>query len=311
VRDASVTVEMTLRMHRPSPDRGAVWITAIDPTEDELRRLEVDAGFDREALRHALDRNERPRVRIMGETTFVLLRLPRVEAQMDIVFSTVPLGFLLGPTCGLTICVRDESVVRELAAYAEAEANHDPRHRVVLRGLELTAESFLRQLDRIGVAVDAVERRLQRSLENREVLELLTYQRSLVHFTGVLDAMHLLLERMQKMPELEVGAKNEGWLEDIRVEFHQALDTSVMSRDVLSEMMDAFASIISNNLNVVMKFLVAVTVVLTFPVMLASFYGMNVKLPGQGSPYAFAGTIAVSAAMSVAVAWYFRRRQWL
>ena len=140
---------------------------------------------------------------------------------------------------------------------------------------------------------------------------LLRYQKSLVHFVAALDATRVMLERLQKMPAFQLEPEEAEWLDDIRVEFQQALETATISTNVLSELMDAFASIISNNLNVVMKFLASVTVILTLPVTIASFYGMNVDLPGQRSPYAFGWMVAVSLLVSLVVAVIFRRRRWV
>jgi len=120
-----------------------------------------------------------------------------------------------------------------------------------------------------------------------------------------------MLERLGKAPELHLTPEDEDWLGDVVVEFRQALEASNLQRNLMSEMMDAFASIISNNLNVVMKFLASVTVILTLPMVVASFYGMNVSLPGQHRPSAFFGILVVSCVLVVAVAAYFRRRNWL
>jgi magnesium transporter len=320
---------MTLLTHGVPPEPGAPpdataahawatrctqWVTAIDPTAEDLVRLR-EMGFDADALVHALDPHERPRVRTSrddAQDLFVVLRAPWFAGvHADVPFVTVPIGLVVRSGCGLTICTRDLELVRTLAARIDAGPRRDLRAAVVLHALELVAESFLEHLDRINGTVDLVEDQLQSSLENRQLFELLKYQKSLVYFTSALEAMQHVVERLEHAIAPRLAADDLAELEDIRIELRQALDVSTTSRNVMSEMMDAFASIISNNLNVVMKFLAATTVVLTFPVTVASFYGMNVSIPGAHHPNAFAWSLAVSLVISVAVAAYFRRRGWL
>jgi magnesium transporter len=307
---------MPLALHGTVPglpgESRPLWITAIAPTALELTRLSDEFGFDIEVLEHVLDPHERPRVRERGRTVLVVLRMPVFEGDgASVPYRTTPLGIVLGPSCGLTLCARESELTRRLGEYAEREVTHDVRHRMLLQAMELTGDAFLGSLDAVNGAVDAIEDRLQRSLENREVLQLLRYQKSLVDFAMALDGMHLLLQRFQGFEAFQVADEDRGWLEDVLVEFRQALDVSTMSRDVLSETMDAFATIISNNLNVVMKFLAAIAVILTFPVTLASFYGMNIPLPGQHSPHAFTWSVVASVAVGVLIAAYFRARRWL
>lgn len=276
--------------------------------------MHEEFGFDSELLDHALDPHERPRISQIkaSKLTFVVLRIPWGERpDADVPYTTVPVGLVLGGTPNLVICARDAPLVLELAKFADLPSETGGFQRTLLRALELTAEAYLKNLDAIAEEVDKVEAQLQRSFENREVLQLLRYQKSLVFFTSALEAMHRMLERLDRLPALRVSVEDEAWLEEVKVEFQQALDTSVMSRDVLSEMMDAFASIISNNLNFVMKFLAAAAMVLAVPTMVASVYGMNVPLPGQGAPQVFWAIMFGSVLLSAIAAAYFRWRRWI
>lgn len=303
---------MTLIVHTARDRERPLWVTAITPTADELERLRAEFGFSAELIDHALDPNERARVRTLSGTTFMVLRIPWFEGdKAPVPYTTVPVALHLGGPTGLTLSGCDSPIVRELARTIDAKANEPLLPLVVLRLLELSAEAYLDKLEQINAAVDTLEERLQRSLENREVLDLLRYQKSLVYFTTALDAMTLMSERIEKLPELALSPKDKLWLEDVRIELHQAFDTSMTSRNVMSEMMDAFASIISNNLNVVMKFLAGMTVILTLPSTIASFYGMNVHLPGADHPAAFLAIVLASSTVSILLVVYFRRRGWI
>jgi magnesium transporter len=284
------------------------WRALISPTAQELRRAASDLDCSLATLEHALDPNERPRVQRDARSLLVIVPAPSAIEARSPAATTVPIGIVLTPNEGIVICRRDSPLVRAILAAVDGP-NDDP-HRAVIRALDIVAGAFLGVLQRIDEITDGLENRLRASLENREVLELLRYQKKLVHLAAVLDAMHVSVEKLAALPEFGAPALASD-LEDVRVEVRQAFETSCVQRDVMSEMMDAFASIISNNLNVVMKFLAAATVILTFPITVASFYGMNVPLPGQRSPYAFAYVVALSVVLATAVAGYFWRRRWV
>jgi magnesium transporter len=192
-----------------------------------------------------------------------------------------------------------------------ADVGSWPRQRLLLHTLRLTADAYLRDLAAINRSVDGLEERLRGALENEVVLEILKYQKSLVYFTTALQSLEQLAERLRDNDVLGI-AKDEGLtVDDVLIEIRQALEVATVSRDILSEMMDAFASIISNNLNVVMKFMAALAVILSLPVVVASFYGMNVRLPLAAHPQAFWLLVAVSALLAAAVGALFAKRRWL
>ncbi len=294
---------------RALPDLdGSAFRALVDPTPDDVRRTAAELGFSRATLEHALDPNERPRVQRDANFLLVIVRAPLTVQGKPPHDTTVPIGILLTRRAGMVISRQDSPVLRKIVA-AASEERREPRN-VVVHALDIVAGAFLSVLAEIDRITDELEGRLRESLENREVLELLRYQKKLVHIAAVLDPLHVAVEKLATMPEFR-APRIAAELEEVRVEVRQALETSRVQRDVMSEMMDAFASIISNNLNVVMKFLAAATVILTFPVTVASFYGMNVGLPGQHSPYAFVGSLIISLALAVMVAAYFRRRRWI
>ena len=179
-------------------------------------------------------------------------------------------------------------------------------NRFVLHAMHVTAQRYLYHLGEINKAVDALEDRLQASLRNREVLELLKRQKSLVYFTTALKSNEFMLERLQRSQLFQAYPEDQELLEDVLTEVRQAIEMTTISGNILSQMMDAFASIISNNLNVVMKFLASVTIILALPMLVASVYGMNIALPLQGHPAALLivlGTSLFAAVVVVIVFW--------
>jgi magnesium transporter len=163
----------------------------------------------------------------------------------------------------------------------------------------------------IDSAAERLEDRLGRSLRNEEVLGLLGYQKSLTHFATAMRANEIVVDRLRKLPAFEWSAAEHELLEDVLVEVRQAIEMVEIADNILAQMMDAFASIVSNNLNSVMKMLTVVTILLAVPTLIASLYGMNVGLPGAHSRYAFAGITALCVLLGAGLVVLFKRRNWL
>ena len=296
------------KVEKLSPD---VWVHAVDPQPDEVLRLERELGVPHDFMTAALDVDERPRTDREDDTRVVLLRVPRFHGlSADIPFTTIPLAIILTDHVVITVCSMESDVVQDfvsgrVSGWATAE-----RDRFLLQIFLRTAAKYLLHLREIDRRVDELEDRLQASMRNRELLGLLKYQKSLTYFTTALRSNELMMERLRTNWPLAAQPDNAELLQDVLTENRQAIEMVSISSNILSQMMDAFASIISNNLNVVMKFLTSATIILMLPTLVASFYGMNVALPLQDSPYAFALTLALSLALSVVVILVFLKKDW-
>lgn len=287
------------------------WVHAVTPGAEELARLEA-LGLPADFLTHALDLDERPRTERDEGNLLVILRFPFAQpAGADLPFVTVPLSIILTGQFIVTLSPLATGVMHKFLSGHVRGLSTGKKTRFVLHLLWHIANEYLTCLRDINTAVDAIEDRLQRSLRNKEVLELLRYQKSLVYFTTALKSNELVLERLQKGQLLQHYPEDEELLDDVLTEVRQAIEMTSISEDILSQMMDAFASIISNNLNVVMKFLASVTIVLSPPTLIASFYGMNVNLPGNEHPLAFALIVLASVLVSGLVVIIFWKRDWL
>lgn len=286
------------------------WVHVVDPGPDEAARLHKELGVPEELLRHALDLDEVARIDKANGASLIVLRVPRSRGVgQELPYRAAPLGVVLVEGLLVTIVPVETEVIRDLLAVPDLDpSNH---HRFLLQLVLCTADRFLTALREIDRDVGALEDELQASLRNQEVLELLKYQKSLVHFTAALMSNRIMLERFQKDPRFHISPEDHDLLEDALVEIHQVIEMASISENVLSQMMDAFASIISNNLNVVMKVMTALAMILVFPTMVASFYGMNVRLPLQEHPQAFVFTILLSVVISAAVAAIFLKKRWL
>ncbi len=282
----------------------------LDPQEREWAELCSNSALPAEFVRHSLDPDERTRFHATDSAMLLVLRVPTKIVDSGLPFATAPLGLIMANGSCFVVSAVESSVLSDLRALAP-DVSSWPRPLLILHTLRLTADSYLRDLATINRAVDALEERLRGALENAVVLEILKYQKSLVYFTTALQSLEQLTERLQADnvcgPAQDAGQK----MEDVLIEIRQAREVATVSRDILSEMMDAFASIISNNLNIVMKFMAAAAVILSLPVVVASFYGMNVRLPFANHPNAFWLLLAVSSLMAAAVGALLARRRWL
>ena len=256
--------------------------------------------------------DERARIEREDGNILIVVRLPSAEAPTaDVPFTTHAVGIVLAGQYILTISKRDNEILQELARGRVKDLSTAKRNRFILRFLLNTASKYLSYLREINRSVDHLEDQLQMSLRNRELLGLLKYQKSLVYFTTALKSNELMMERLQRSQHFAAYPDDTDLLEDVLTENQQAIEMTNIASNILSSMMDAFASIISNNMNTVMKFLASMTIVLTLPVLVASLFGMNVPLPFQDQPFAFGVILLVSMGLAAVVARFFLKRDWM
>jgi len=292
-----------------SPTNGC-WIKAIDPNQEEIEKLE-NWGIEPELITYSLDQDEMARVERDEGYTLILLRIPHFQGEThDIPYNTVPMGIIIKDNLIATICRYESHITHMLTNGKYRGFKTAKRYRFVLYVLLETATRYLTFLREINKAVDQVEDQLQKSTRNREVLELLKYQKSLVYFTTALHSNEVMMERLQRMRMFNQYDEDEELLEDVITENQQAIQVTNINAEILSGLMDAFASIISNNLNVVMKALAAITIVINVPAFVAAFYGMNVTLPGENHPLAFLTVFGISIVLSGFAALVFYKRDW-
>jgi magnesium transporter len=292
----------------PDPVVGS-WLNVTNPTPEEIARL-IELGIPHDYITYSLDIDERARTEREDGEHLILIRVSFFEGpSVDIPYITVPLGIILTDHYIVTICRQENDVLQELVQLKDLSTIK--RNRFVLRLLLRAATRYLTHLRQITKAVDALEDQLQRSTRNKEVLELLKYQKSLTLFTTALKSHELMMKRLQQSQKFRAYEEDEDLLEDVLTETQQAIEMTNISSNILSSMMDAFASIISNNLNTVMKFLASITIIVSLPTMIFSFYGMNVKLPLDSHTLAFLVIVFLAVAVAGVVGIVFWRRDWL
>jgi len=286
----------------------------VNPSEEELSEIAARYAIEPDDLRAALDEEERARVEFEDNYTLILVDIPAIEkSEGKETYVTQPLGIILAKDAIITVCLSETPIL--LATTRQKHTSELRTHmktRFVLQILYRNASLYLQYLRIINKQSDIVEKRLHDSTRNRELIALLGLEKSLVYFTTSLRSNETVLEKLLKSERVKKYPEDTDLLEDVIVENRQAIEMANIYSGILSNLMDSFASVISNNQNIVMKFLATVTIVLSVPNIIFAAYGMNLKpsgMPLSGSPYGFLAIIAFSLVISVIVAFYFAKKK--
>lgn len=285
-----------------APQSGC-WVSIVAPEEQELSEISAHYKLDLSVLRAALDTDERSRIDADNGYTMVLVNIPTVEEQSKKeLYSTIPLSILIVQDAIITVCSEDSPIIRAFAQSKVREFHTQMKSRFILQFLYRIDTLYLQYLRNVDRKSEEVETQLHKSTQNRELIELLKLEKSLVYFTTALRSNEAVLEKLLRTELIKKYPEDAELLEDVIVENKQAIEMANIYSGILSGMMDAFASVISNNLNIVMKILAIITIVMAIPTMVFSAYGMNVNMEGMPftqSPWGFPIIIGMSVALSV------------
>src|SRR5512134_2097651 len=286
------------------------WVKVVDPSPEEIQKL-VDWGIDTDYINYSLDLDEMPRMERDEDYTFILIRIPHRQPESDIPYTTIPLGIMIKGNIIVTICRYDKEMFKVLANGKYRLLKTGKRYRFALYIFLETATRYLTHLREINRMTETIEDQLQKSTRNREVLELLRYQKSLTYFATALRSNEVMFERVQRTQIFNYYEEDQDLLEDVLTENQQAIQMTNISTEILSSMMDAFASIISNNLNGVMKALAALTIIVSLPGTVAGFFGMNVMLPlSDTHPVSFTAVVGIALTLTAIVTYVIYKRDW-
>ena len=284
------------------------WFNLIRPTAHELRLVSEITQVELDALRAALDQEEASRIEAEDEYILVLTNIPKKGEENPYGNDTIPLGIIVTPKFIITVCLEENGVLSDFNPMHHRFFSTYKRTRFLFQILYRTSMMFLKDLRSMNRRTDDIEQALRKSMKNEELFQLLDMQKGLTYFTVALRSNRSVIERLMRFcsnPQvshmIKLREEDEELLEDVRIEYDQAIEMVQMHGDVLASMMDAFASVISNNLNMVMKFLASVTIVMAIPTMIASFFGMNVPVPWQGEGLGFLFVFMISSMLTLVV----------
>lgn len=287
------------------------WINVVNPDSDDLQIVSMVTEIPTDVLKMALDTEERSRVEIEDDYVFVVINIP-IILETDS-YDTLPLGVFITPDFIVTVCLQETDVMKAFTQNKYPLFYTFKKTRFLFQILFRTATLFLRYLQQINHRTDDIESILRHSMRNREFFMLLELQKSLTFFASALRGNGAVMEKLLRLRRnqslhhlLKLYEEDEDLLEDVIIENKQAIEMVEMYSNILMNMSDTFASIISNNLNIVMKFLASVTIILSVPTTIFSLWGVNVPLPFQENEWGFFLVITIAmicSAVAVALLW--------
>ena len=276
------------------------WISLIHPTAAELVQVSRDYKIDLDHLKAPLDEEERSRIEVEDDYTLIIVDIPVTEERKEKeYFLTIPCGIILTNEVIITVCLMETPVLTDFRDGRVRNFWTFKRTRFILQILYRNASLYLQYLRSIDKKSDEVEKQLHISTKNQELIELLELEKSLVYFSTSLRGNELVLEKLLKIEKIKQYPEDEELLDDVIIENKQAIEMADIYSNILSGTMDAYASVISNNLNIVMKVLAVITIVMSIPTMIASFWGMNVPVPLADSPHGFVVLVIASLILTV------------
>ena len=274
-----------------TPVKGA-WYNLINPTAEEIDAVAAVTNLPHDVIKAALDEEERSRVEIEDNYVLVITNIPIMRGKD--MYDTLPLGIIITADYFITVCLEPNDVLAYFNTANAKTFSTFKKTRFLFQILYKSATLYLKYLEQINRRSDDIELQLRQSMQNQEFFQLLELQKGLTYFTASLRSNGIVLEKLLRLRSntqlqhlIKMYEEDEDLLEDVIIENKQAIEMVEMYGNILSSMMDAFASIISNNLNIVMKFLAAMTILLAIPTVIASFWGMNVDVPFKDSDYGF------------------------
>jgi magnesium transporter len=294
------------------PEKGS-WVNLVPPFKDEefidlSEALQIPIEF----LRDSLDIDERPRFEHEDEVKFVVIKTPTENNSFndsDAFYITIPICIILTETQIVTVNSFDNGAIKKFLNSFQ-KRHPDKKNIMILKVFEKVVHNFMEFLKEINHRRNQYENSLYESNSNVDLLNLMRIQKSLVYFVTALRSNELLMMKLERTNFLGLNEEERELLNDLIIDTSQALEMANIYTNILTSTLDAFASVISNNLNAVMKRLTSITIILSLPALVAAIYGMNVDIPFMHSPHAFYIPVILSLLVSFLISWYFMKRKW-
>lgn len=293
------------------PENGA-WVNILPPLkQEEFSELSTSLDIPLDFLTDSLDIDERSRFEEEDNVKLVVIKTPTENNsfnESDAYYITIPICIILTHNQIVTVNSFDNGAIKKFLSSFQ-NRHPDKKNMMVLKVFEKVITTYMESLKEINVRRNVLEQKLYAANRNEQLLQLMRIQKSLVYFVTALRSNEMLLMKIERTNFLGLNEDEKEILHDLIVDNSQALEMANIYTNILSSTLDAFASIIANNQNEVLKRLSVITIVLTFPVLVASIYGMNVPIPYSTSPYAFYIPVSLSLVISLIIGWFFLRKK--
>lgn len=292
---------INLKTEKLNSFESGCWINLVEPDNDEIEEISTLFNIDIESISAALDYEERSRIEIEENYKLILFDIPLdMSDENSSSYITVPLSIILVDEAIITVCNAQSRILNDFIVGHVKDFFTFKKSRFVLQILYKNATYYLLYLRRINMKTNSIEKEIHKSMKNKEIVQLLQLEKSLVYFTTSLTSTEVVLEKLTKTSDLERYPDDDDLLEDVIIENKQALDMSKMYGNVLSRIMDAYSAIINNNQNNVMKLLAGITIIMSVPTIVSGFAGMNVGgIPFAQDPNGYLLTVIITTILVI------------
>ncbi len=254
------------------------WINCVEPDGEEVASLIKDFSIEPDFFRASLDEEESSHIDHENGVTLIIIDIPAVEKfDTSIRYTTMPIGIMITEKNVITVSIRDNPILSEFSEGVVKDVLTNYKTQFVFHIMLRVAAKYLQYLKQIDKISEHVEQKMKKAMRNKEIMQLFEIQKSLVYFSSSLKADEITLEKLMRGRHIKLYEDDQDLLEDVLIEIKQAIEMVGIHLNIMSGKMDTFASIISNNLNMVMKVLASLTLIVSIPTVISGLYGMNIE----------------------------------
>lgn len=284
------------------------WIHVVNPDKIEREKLLSIAKVPLDFIKDAVDINERPRIERTNDGIYIIIRVPYRDEQRGLI--TIPLGIIIGAETIITILSRDLDLFNDFPGGKVQNFYTSKKTRFLFQVFSKVTHLYMSHMTGIQKQIEASESRFS-NLSNKEIIDVAELEKSLIYFSSAVSENGNVLERLLQGKVLRLYKEDEDILSDIIIDNKQTIEMTAISSQILRSMREAYSSILSNNLNKVLKFLTSVTIILMIPTIISSYYGMNVELPFQNTAHIFILLVIFTAVILLILSFLFYKKDWM
>lgn len=292
-----------------------VWIILSKPTEEEINFVISKTGVDKSLIKYSLDIDETSHIETEDDQVLISINVPILEkVSKRKTYTTLPVGMIIvRDDYFITISAEEADILEKITTekLILGEFSTHKKSRIVFQILYKASEDYIRYLALVNKDIEKFEDKIEKNMKNQELMHLISFQKTMIYFDTALKSNQTVMERLKRGKIIKLYEEDEDILEDATIENRQAMEMVSTYSDILNGMIDVFGTMISNNLNTVMKFLTSITIIIALPTLIASIMGMNVDFPFSTRIDGFYIIMLIAVIVAGISAWYLNKRDML
>ena len=309
------TNDTTRKLEEVKVIEKGVWINLYKPTKEELAFVTDKTGVDKILLEYALDIEETSHIDTEDDQVLISVNVPILEkVAKRKTYTTLPLGMIIvRDDYFITISTEKLDILEKVTTekLILGEFSTYKKSRIIFQVLYKTSEDYIRYLALVNKDIEKFEEKIEKNMKNQELAHLISFQKTMIYFDTALKSNQTVMERLKRGKIIKLYEEDEDILEDATIENRQAMEMVTTYSDILNGMIDVFGTMISNNLNTVMKFLTSITIIIAIPTLIASVMGMNVTFPFATTDKGFYIVMLVSVMVTSISTWFLSKKDML